>query len=145
VTPCVATLEAIEQEKAEEPSRLETNLAGYATAALTTLRYAVRHQVLLNLHPANFALIRGSTYYVGDDIRQGSWPADFGTRVLAPVEALAATPELSEGYVRDLVMGLRAEFRSAETSERLQESFGAASVESDIGRAVRARLLQALT
>ena len=145
VTPCVATLEGVMREKAEEPSRLETNLAAYAAAALTTLRYAVRHQVLLNLHPANFALIRGSTYYVGDDIRQGNWPADFGTRVLAPLEALAATPEVSEGYVRDLVMGLRAEFRSSETSERLQESFDAASVESDIGRAARARLLEAVT
>jgi len=145
VTPWLATLEAVMREKAEEPSRLETGLAAYAAAALTTLRYAVRHQVLLDLHPANFALIRGSTYYVGDDIRQGNWPADFGTRVLAPVEELAASPGLSEAYVRDLVMGLRAEFRGAETSGRLQESFDSASVESEVGRAARDRLLQAVT
>jgi len=145
VTPCLATLEAALQEKAAEPSRLETGLCAYAAAALTTLRYAVRHQVLLDLHPANFALLRGSTYYVGDDIRQGEWPADFGSRALAPVEQLAASPWLSDAYVRELVKGLRAEFRSAETSERLQRSFTAASVESDLAREARARLLRAVT
>ena len=47
--------------------------------------------------------------------------------------------------VRDLVMGLKAEFCSADTNERLQRSFDAATVESDVGRAARARLLQAVT
>lgn len=145
VTPCLITLEATLREKADEPSRLETGLAAYAAAALTTLRYAVRHQVLLDLHPANFASIGGHTYYVGDDIRQGDWPADFGTRALAPVDELAANPMLREAYVRDLVMGLKAEFCSADTNERLQRSFDAATVESDVGRAARARLLQAVT
>lgn len=145
VTPGLTTLDAVLREKTEEPSRVETTLTAYAAAALTTLRYAVRREVLLALHPANFALARGNTYYVGDDIRQGSWPADFGAKVLEPVEDLAANPELTAAYVEELVMGLRTEFRGTDTSERLQRAFNDASVQSDTGKAARARLLQALT
>lgn len=145
VTPGMPTLDAVLREKVEEPSRVETTLAAYAAAALTTLRYAVRREVLLALHPANFALARGNTYYVGDDIRQGSWPADFGAKVLEPVEELAANPELTSAYVEELVMGLRAEFRGADTSERLKRAFNDADVRSDTGKEARARLIQAVS
>ena len=145
VTPGLTTLDAALRDKADEPSRVETALTAYAAAALTTLRYAVRREVLLTLHPANFAMIQGNTYYVGDEIRQGNWPADFGSKLLEPVEALAANPELSAAYVRDLVMGLRAEFLETETRQRLLQSFNDATAHSDIGNDARARLLQAVT
>ena len=86
VTPDLTTLEAALHDRTEQTSRLETTLMAYADAALTTLRYAVRREVLHALHPGDFALIRGSTYYVGDDIRHGNWPPEFGARLLEPVD-----------------------------------------------------------
>lgn len=145
VTPGTPTLDAVLREYTEEPPRLETALAAYATAALATLRYAVRREVLLSLHPANFAVARGVVYYVGDDIRQGNWPEDFGARVLEPVEALARSPQWTEAYVEQLAQGLRDEFREADTGERLQQALNAAGVSSDSGKAARARLLRAVS
>ncbi|HEU5074497.1 MAG TPA: ADP-ribosylation factor-like protein, partial [Polyangiaceae bacterium] len=59
VMPGLPTLDTVLRENAEEASRVDETLAAYAAAALTTLRYAVRHEVLLALHPANFAVARG--------------------------------------------------------------------------------------
>jgi hypothetical protein len=144
VTPGLTTIEAALYEPTEETSRLETTLTAYAGAALTTLRYAVHRAVLLTLHPGNFALIRGSTYYVADDIRHGNWPAEFSTRLLEPVEAFKDNADLSSAYVQHLVLGLKAEFRGADAGEHLRQELADLAVESDVGREARSRLLQAL-
>ena len=145
VTPGITTFEATLHDRNEETSRLETTLTAYADAAFTTLRYAVRREVLLVLHPGNFASIRGSTYYVGDDIRPGNWPVDFGTRLLEPVDEFRGNAELTAAYVQHLALGLRAEFRGSDTRERLQQALSDATVESDVGQEARSLLLQALS
>jgi hypothetical protein len=145
VTPGVTTLEAALHPSNQEASPLETTLIAYADAALTTLRYAVRREVLLTLHPENFGSIRGNTYYVADDIRHGNWPAEFGTRLLEPVDEFRDNADLTAAYVQHLALGLRAEFRGADTRERLQQTLSDALVKSDVGQRARARLLQALS
>jgi len=82
---------------------------------------------------------------VGDDIRHGNWPSDFGTRLLEPVDEFKDNAALTNAYVQHLVLGLRAEFRGAEASVRLQQALSAATVRSDVGREARSRLLEALS
>lgn len=101
ITPWLTTLRALMARAAAtaDQAALGAALACYARAAVRSLTVTLRHGVVLDIHPSNFALGAQGPVYIDDDIVTGSRSPSIGYALLRRAEEYAPFPEALDTYL----------------------------------------------
>jgi len=108
VTPWFATLHSLlEFTREQGDSEARTVLFNtYARAVATAVELAAKHNIVLDLHPSNFAVDSGRLLYLDDDIRDGTRLGSLQTALIETIRPYGAMEEylsiLDETVLRSL-------------------------------------------
>lgn len=102
IAPWLTTLEHLAAQAAEtgDDELLGAQLERFATAAADAMVLAVRHRIVLHLHPSNFATDGEHVWYVADHVDSGTQLSSAGRTMLGLAEAYAGFPKAVEHYLR---------------------------------------------
>ncbi|MFW6067277.1 MAG: hypothetical protein ACOC97_02990 [Myxococcota bacterium] len=104
VCPWVTTLRAAmtDAEGRANDGALGRALSCYARSVVEALLLAARRQIVLDVHPSNFAVVNGQTVYVDDDVADGRELPSIGHAVLRRIDEYGHRPSAVSTYVRAL-------------------------------------------
>ncbi|MEZ4371529.1 MAG: ADP-ribosylation factor-like protein [Polyangiaceae bacterium] len=147
ITPWLTTLRGSMTHAVHrrDSTELERSLVIFGELAVRSLLLAARSEVLLDVHPSNFASLRDRCYYLDDDVARGSRLPAVGFALLRRVEEYADWPAATEAYI-DVVAAGMAEHLKQSDIERLdlRRALQDAIVRSPGALAAKERFLAAL-
>jgi hypothetical protein len=145
VAPWVTTLRRAmgEPDSRADELRLADALARFAEAAIDAFALARRHEVVLDVHPANFAYVDGRVRYIDDDVGVGRDLPAIGHALLRRADEYARFPEALRRFA-DAAASHAVRRLDRDEQAGLHAAVGDALVRSELAEEVRARLLDAL-
>lgn len=140
VTPWVRTLRAdmSEAATASDESALGEALERFARAAIDALVLASRHEVALDVHPGNYAVVGSRLHYLDDDVGTGPTLPAIGDAILRRGEEYARFPRPLARYGDSLIDAALRHLRDEERAAL------AGAVREAVVRAPSAERLRAL-
>ncbi|MCA9628528.1 MAG: hypothetical protein KC766_12710, partial [Myxococcales bacterium] len=147
VTPWLTTLRgsmtfAVHRKDGAE---LERSLVIFGELVVRALILAAKSQVLLDVHPSNFASLRDRCYYLDDDIVRGTRLPAVGFALLRRVEEYAEWPAATRAYVDAVAAALTEHLTQADVERLdLRRALQDAIVRSPVALAARGRFIEAL-
>lgn len=147
VAPRVETLRSrmVEAERQGDQVALGEALSLFARAAVASMLAARRRQILLDVHPGNFATVAGRVVYLDDDIDEGGEMPLIGHLLLGRVGEYEHRPAAIDAYLSALETELRTGLGWEDALELdLPEAIRHVPVRSPAMRDAQARLVRVI-
>ncbi|MGE3670808.1 MAG: ADP-ribosylation factor-like protein [Polyangiaceae bacterium] len=147
ITPWLTTLRGSMTHAVHrrDSAELQRCLVIFGELAVRSLLLAARSEVLLDVHPSNFASLRDRCYYLDDDVARGSRLPAVGFALLRRVEEYADWPAATEAFINVVAAGMAEHLKQSDIERLdLRRALQDAIVRSPGALAAKERFLAAL-
>lgn len=147
VTPWLTTLRGAMTHAVhrKDGAELERCLVLFGQLAVRALILAAKSEVLLDVHPSNFASLRDRCYYLDDDIARGARLPAVGFALLRRVDEYADWPAATEAYIGTVSAALARHLTELDVRRLdLRRGLQDVVVRSPVALSARDRFLAAL-